>query len=939
MELFLLLLLFVIVLIMFSSQQGKLLKTQQQILELKKDVEKLQKGIHSEPQNIATTSATTQSVEMEQSKPTNNTNNILAQQATSTDNIVAIPATPTEKAAEPPLTKTVATFSASTVEKPAKPAVAPIREEPAKVVASNQTASSNHNDDPLKKLWHWLVKDNPVAKLAIIILFFGLSYLLKYSIEHSLISPELRILGSLGLGIILLGLGWQLRKKKELYALILQGGAIGILYLTIFAAIKLYALIPMLLAFVLLVVICATSVMFAVLQRAISLAVIACLGGYLAPVLLSTGAGSHIALFSYYLMLSMAILCISFWQSWRILNLIGFFFTFIIALFWGMERYQPQFYPECQFFIISNLLIYGVLAVVLSIRSEKSEKYQHIIDLILLFGAPLFGFSLQYNITEQWEFGPAFASLGFGLFYIIGAYITLKVWQQLAKRTALYGLAIGIGFSTLAIPLAFTASWTALVWLIEGAAITWAALSQRQYRFAWIGSTITLFGCISTLFANQSYSLSATSFITLYGVMSGILLFSACLWHHYRDTHASSKILKIIFIILAALGWVIWIIGSMDKLYFYTAYSLQPLTLCFVFAVWLWYFIGKKQNWAVLQYAVIALWPVLLLSIIENYMAERQFYENGLWALSSLLAFGSAYVYLHTSTSLLKTIKHLPTILHISLFWLVLGRLTNEVNLAINQLPWGYSSLGWSISTLVAGLVILLLAILQKREYFPTKTNASDYWFIGLIPVVIFIIIQLFAGLYSNGQILNWQYIPFINPVEEVAIFGWLMLFVWSRQSSKIASNNTLWLSIIHQLIPFFNGLLILFIFLWGNSVLLRSLSTVLDIPWSFYILWYTSTVQVVFSLTWTLIALMLVVIAPRYHLRKAWFAGAILQAIVVIKLIFVDSVELDGLMRAFVFIGVALLMLVIGYLAPIPPKNKAQTTAETLDELNKEIK
>lgn len=176
---------------------------------------------------------------------------------------------------------------------------------------SNISASESTN--VFNSLFSWLVTGNPIAKVGVIILFFGISYLFKYSFDHQSLSPEVRILGALALGIILFMLGWHLRVKEQLYALILQGGGIGVLYITVFAAFKLYNLIPLLLAFVCLTVICAVSVLFAVLQRAMSLAILACIGGYLAPILLSTNSGNHIALFSYYLMISSAILVISIW--------------------------------------------------------------------------------------------------------------------------------------------------------------------------------------------------------------------------------------------------------------------------------------------------------------------------------------------------------------------------------------------------------------------------------------------------------------------------------------------------------------------------------------------------------------------------------------------------------------------------------------------------
>jgi len=48
----------------------------------------------------------------------------------------------------------------------------------------------------------------------------------------------------------------------------------------------------LLLAFVCLAVIRAASILFAVLQRALSLAIIACIGEHLAPILLTTKRGN-----------------------------------------------------------------------------------------------------------------------------------------------------------------------------------------------------------------------------------------------------------------------------------------------------------------------------------------------------------------------------------------------------------------------------------------------------------------------------------------------------------------------------------------------------------------------------------------------------------------------------------------------------------------------
>ncbi|QIQ22313.1 DUF2339 domain-containing protein [Zophobihabitans entericus] len=906
-------LLLLVVIAAFINLQGKFNHLQQQLEELKKVVNK-----DLSPTSPTTVTPQAAITEKAETPPA--------------DNIPEPKTTVIETQPTPVDAKTEAIKPASTVAVFSSKPTANVVVQKQAASATNQAqvqTQQNKTDEPDlgKKLWLWFVNGNPVAKLAIIILFFGFSYLFKYSIDHQLLSPEVRILGALVLGGILLGVGWRLRKTKELYALILQGGAIGVLYLTIFAAIKLYTMIPFILAFILLVVICSCSVMLAVLQRAISLAVIACIGGYLAPVLLSSNAGNHIGLFSYYLLISSAILAISFWQSWRVLNLIGFIFTFVVAFMWGVDRYQPAFYFECQIFIIANLLIYGVIAVLTSVRSEKQEKYQHVIDLILLFSAPLIGFSLQYSIVGHIEFGPAYSALFFGLFYLVGGYLVLRKWQQDARRLAVYGLALGVGFITLTFPLAFSAQWTSLSWLIEGTVISWAALSQRQHRFAWIGAFITILGSLSLFLTNFSYNygLDNTSFITLYITLSIIALFSACLWHHYRHLDISTFVIKVLFLIIAALSWTILIIDS--TLRFTTSdYPVQIILFGFVAAVWFWYFIGRKQNWDMLQYSVIALWPILFISLFTSFVAGTYTIPAGLLGLSWIAAFGSAYFYLNQlqKNSLALTPLALQ-LLHISLFWILLLWIANEIRWVFSHLPWGFESLELAIVLAVLALVIFIGYIL--RNQFPFKQYQQAYWFAGLAPVIVCTILVLFTGLYDSGQILGLTFVPILNPLEQGAIFALMMLTVWSLRTKQLKPAAATFITV-------FQLVLVLFIFLWGNSIILRTLSTLMNISWSFKALWNTSEVQVVFSLTWMLIALILVVAANRYKQRYIWFSGAALQGIVVLKLILVDSIELDGLLRAFVFIGVAILMLIIGYFAPLPPRNAELTSKELTEEV-----
>ncbi len=60
---------------------------------------------------------------------------------------------------------------------------------------------------------------------------------------------------------------------------------------------------------------------------------------------------------------------------------------------------------------------------------------------------------------------------------------------------------------------------------------------------------------------------------------------------------------------------------------------------------------------------------------------------------------------------------------------------------------------------------------------------------------------------------------------------------------------------------------------------------------------------------------------------RELWLLGAVLIGIVVAKLFFVELGNRGGLERIISFIGVGVLLLVVGYFAPLPPKRPAHET------------
>src|SRR5690606_12940763 len=315
----------------------------------------------------------------------------------------------------------------------------------------------------------WLLGGNTVLRVGVVLLFLGLAFLLRYATEGMVVPVELRYAGVAASAIALLGLGWWLRRRNPAYGLVLQGAGIAVLYLTVFAAMRLHPLLDPKMALGLLVLVTAFSAILAVAQNALGLAVAAALGGFAAPILTSTGSGNHVALFSYFILLNAGIFAIAWFKAWRLLNMVGFLGTFGIGFAWGIRSYTPELLWSTEPFLVLFFLMYVAIGLLFARRKlfeageapagrdellRWSRGRADYVDGTVLFGPPLIGFGLQYAIVQHLEFAAAFSALALGLFYLGLATLLRGRSLLLLMETC---LALGVVFATLAIPLGLDA--------------------------------------------------------------------------------------------------------------------------------------------------------------------------------------------------------------------------------------------------------------------------------------------------------------------------------------------------------------------------------------------------------------------------------------------------------------------------------------------------
>lgn len=780
-----------------------------------------------------------------------------------------------------------------------------------RVSAHNDEAPQREAGGLLTSLLRWFMQGNPLAKIGVILLFLGLSFLLRYGVERDMLPLELRVAGAGVAALALLAFGWGLRRKSPLYALILQGGASGALYITIFGAFRLWQMLPMPLAFTLMLVVCAASVALAVLQRALSLAMLASLGGYLAPLLLSSGGGSHIALFSFYLLLSLGIAAISWWQHWRELNLLGLLFTFGVAGLWGINSWQPAHWLSCQLFLIVNILLFGVLCVALSLRAQKQRK---IIDGVLLFVPPLVGFGMQYAITRHWAYGPAFSALGFGLAYLLLAKVALRRYPEQGKMLALGGLALGGSFVTLAIPLALSARWTAIAWALEGTGLLWFGLLQGQRRMSYSGSALLVLAAASGVYAwADGLDLLNAAFIS--AVLALCWLTGGWLWREQE---------RLISRVLAGGGvffWLTALVQAASWLFAGAGASVAGMLGLLTLSVWLWRIGALRLRWPDLALAVWLLWPGMAAALACQLALDGTLLRAGWPSLVWLLALPTALWLLRRDAGACDL--RVQQGLHLALFWIVLLALGAELWAFTQHLPWGSEEWQTGIALASGALIVLLVDQALRRRLWPFVSWPALYCGPGLLPLAPLLLLLLTTANLMDGVMTTWRYLPLINPLELSAGFALLALVVWWRLLSRF------WPARLRQLPSWLPLILPALLFWWGNGAVLRALSWAGAIPWQMEALWHSRLVQTTFALLWMLLALLVMVRATRQRARQRWFCGAGLLGVVIVKLMLVDSAGGGGLARAVAFIGVAVLVLIVGYFSPLPPKAAQPDSAD----------
>jgi uncharacterized membrane protein len=785
----------------------------------------------------------------------------------------------------------------------------------ASLARGDQRASGGNAIDSIVRL----VKDyftggNTLVRVGVIILFFGVAFLLRYVAEHSHVAIEFRLSGVALGGIALLVLGWMLRAKRPGYALALQGGAVGILYLTVFAGLRVYSVLPAGAAFALLVIVAAFTAALAVLQNSQSFALLAVTGGFLAPVLASTGQGNHVVLFSYYAVLNGGILAIAWFRAWRPLNLAGFLFTFVIGTAWGVLSYQPHLFASTEPFLILFFLFYVVIAILFA--SRQPPELRGYVDGTLVFGTPMVAFGLQSGMLHDRRFALAYSALALGALYLALAAAVHRSRQASQRLLVEAFMALGVLFLTLAVPLALDGRWSAATWALEGAALVWIGCRQDRRLPRAFGALLQIAGgvifCFDIDAPHGTVPLLNSAFLG--GLMlSGASVFSAAMLERYREKLAPAE--KAIAPVLFFWGVLWWLFSGLTEIQRRVAdpYEAAAGLLLMALTALISSELYRRARLSFARFPALGLLPAMIVYAGIAVLEVHHPFADGGW-LSWPLAFAVFYF---------VCVRHegepgglQANVLHVGSAWLMTALISWEVAWAIDKGVAGGGSWPVIAWALVPAVTLFALPRLARRIPWPIGVHRQAYIGVAAVGLAVYLAIwSVTTNVSLVGDPHPLPFVPLLNPLDlaEALILLVLLRFWLHLRAARLPNYQNL------KQAPVFAALAVL-AFIWLNAALLRTLHHLAGVPFKLEAMLRSTLVETSISIFWTVLALATMLAATRTRARIVWLTGAGLLGVVIAKLFLVDLSHVGTIERIISFVGVGLLMLVIGYFSPLPP-------------------
>ncbi len=556
-----------------------------------------------------------------------------------------------------------------------------------------------------KRDFEKLIGENILSKIGITTLVLGIAYFVKHAIDQNWINETGRVAIGIFVGGLVIGVAHKLKNNYRAFSSILVGGGISVLYITVY-----------------IILITGFSVFLSILYDRKELAIFSLLGGFVSPLMVSTGTGNYIVAFSYILVLNTGMLILAFKKQWRQLSVIAYILTQLFFWVWLIARFQTAQQVGATVFICLFFVQFYLLALIDHYKSNRNiTPFQVFIILsnnLLLFAAALYIFD-NYPVNIK-----GIITILIAVLNAIPMILFFKD-KKIDKNLIYLLIAVVLTFISLAVPIQLSGCAITMFWAAESVILLWL----------WQKSDIRIF----------KYGFAVIQLL----VMGALLMDWADFYA--KEIQILPTILNKPFItglVITATVWINLFLLKKEKdkefLSGLTVFNLRRLfvftgiiLLFFTFFLELQYQMNQRfgvQSFRLMIYGIYTYTFISILSIIRWNKTNWRDLLYGILAAASVLYIAYSFVVYKVRIAV------------------EVGELTG----------WGYFAVHYlAVPSLVLYFVFLLK---HQKKCLNKDIQHLIYWFIAIISIIILscetdnILLMSFLTDTNRGKLLEMSH-------------------------------------------------------------------------------------------------------------------------------------------------------------------------------------
>ena len=427
------------------------------------------------------------------------------------------------------LTRQQQPVAAAAVEAPVEEP--PVREAPpvvagplpaAEIVATAVPAPSA----PVTQNLEAVIGQKWVGWIAVLLIFGAAAFFLKYAFENRWIGELGRVSIGVGAGLAMTWGGLERHRKGWRYlAQVLTGGGIAILYLSVYGAFGYYHLLGARAAFVALLILVAEAHGLALSYNARAVAVMALVGGFLVPVLLSTGRDQYAVLFTYIGVLDLGVLAVVMVRRWTWIGSLAYVATQGLYWSWYGEHYHPEKRAAVVAFQAAILLLFLLADLAPHLRRQAAgweECIRLTVNPFVFYATCYF---LLNDDRHEWM---APLALTMAILYAAMARAELALLPS-DRRILTITVGNALTFVTLAIPVQLESNWITIGWGVEALVLLWASFEAAAPRVRLLSGVVFSAALVRFLFVDTPWGYRGPFTPMFNRYFLGMLALAACL--------------------------------------------------------------------------------------------------------------------------------------------------------------------------------------------------------------------------------------------------------------------------------------------------------------------------------------------------------------------------------------------------------------------------